>query len=83
MLDRLTGHRGEIEDIKFSPNGELIATASRDQSLRLWDWPGSELKMTFDTGGNPLENVEFHPSQNVIAVSSGGKRDRKVVLWNY
>ena len=30
------GHRYELESIQFSPDGELLATSSRDCALRLW-----------------------------------------------
>ena len=30
------GHRDELESIQFSPDGELLATSSRDCALRLW-----------------------------------------------
>ncbi len=31
------GHRGAIDRIVFSPNGQLIASAGRDGALRIWD----------------------------------------------
>ena len=30
-------HRGNLEDLEFSPNGRLLATSSRDSVARLWD----------------------------------------------
>jgi WD40 repeat protein len=33
----LTGHRGQIDAIAFSPDGKLMATASHDASVRIWD----------------------------------------------
>jgi len=33
----LTGHQGQVNDIHFSPDGSSLATASGDQTVRIWD----------------------------------------------
>src|SRR5262249_9738779 len=36
----LKGHRGEIADVAFSPDGTLIASGAADTSILLWDITG-------------------------------------------
>ncbi|KAL4446854.1 hypothetical protein ABPG77_008098 [Micractinium sp. CCAP 211/92] len=38
-LLRLQGHEGSIHRVRWSPCGRLLASASDDRSLRLWDVP--------------------------------------------
>ncbi len=34
----LSGHRAHIEQVKFNFEGSFVATASRDHTVRLWNW---------------------------------------------
>ena len=37
MLNSLRGHRARITQLKFSPDGSLLATSSNDGSVRMWE----------------------------------------------
>lgn len=37
-----TGHRGAVNDVIFSPDGQFILTAGVDSSVRIWDMEGHE-----------------------------------------
>ena len=36
LLDRLEGHTKTVLSLAFSPDGQLLATGSEDETIRLW-----------------------------------------------
>lgn len=36
------GHRDFIKDLAFTPDGELLVSASDDKTIRVWDWRSGE-----------------------------------------
>lgn len=33
---KFIGHKGAINELAISPNGKLLASASKDETVRLW-----------------------------------------------
>ena len=49
----LTGHSGDVISLAFSPDGKLLATASNDNVVKVWDLtrlPGAGLNLPLADG---------------------------------
>jgi WD40 repeat protein len=74
----LEGHTGPIRSIAFSPNGQLLATCSDDQTVRLWAVHSGECLKVL-SGDSRIWAVAFSPNGQFLVT---GSEDRTVRLWN-
>ena len=84
----LTGHQNSISCIRFSPDGQTLATGAYDHSIRLWDMQsglmvrkidipdersGQIPDMTFSPNGELLVSTYGEPLISVWSVSTGAE----------
>jgi WD40 repeat protein len=61
----------------FLPNSRLLASASRDGTVRLWDTATGALQQTLQGHSDAVMSVAFSPDSELLASASGDK----VRLW--
>ena len=71
-------HTRRILSLAFSPDGKLIASSSRDKTIRLWNLETNEVQI-LEGHDNQVHAIAFSPDGDTLV--SGGF-DHKVKLWD-
>ena len=74
----LSGHKGFINSVAFSPDGKRIVSGSQDKTIRVWDVQSRKPLLTIKGSLGVVYSVMFSPDGSMIASGSWGSAN----LWD-
>jgi WD40 repeat protein len=74
-------HEDEVMDLSISPDGQMIATASRDSTATIWNLSGQPLAVLRGHQAD-ITHIQFSPDGQYIVTASGRAADSTAQVWN-
>lgn len=73
------GHEHHVYSLAFSPKGKVLASGSRDSTIKLWSLSTGQLLQTLQGHSTWVNAVAFDRTGQVLASGSG---DKTIKLWS-
>ncbi|MDY6993880.1 MAG: hypothetical protein SVR94_14935 [Pseudomonadota bacterium] len=71
-------HQAEVYLLKFSSDGQFLASVSYDNTIKLWDVQSGQLHQQLDKHQGWISSIAFSPQGTLLA---SGSDDKTVKIW--
>lgn len=82
LVKRLPGHDGEVRTIAFSRDGDTIASAAADGTIRLWDANTGQLQATLAAHRDRALAAAFAPDGKTLVSAGIDDNTGSLLIWD-
>jgi WD40 repeat protein/tRNA A-37 threonylcarbamoyl transferase component Bud32 len=75
----LSANLGIVESVAISPDGQTLASGSKDKTIKFWNLQTGKLKNTFSELSDKVNSLTFSPDSKTLI--SGGNEDGAIEIW--
>ena len=79
---KLTGHKQEVCGLRWSFDGNQLASGGNDNKLFIWSLHASTPVARFNEHTAAVKAIAWSPHQHGLLASGGGTADRCIRFWN-
>ncbi|CRG92733.1 putative WD repeat-containing protein alr3466 [Talaromyces islandicus] len=78
-LQTLEGHSGGVNSVAFTSDGKMLASASDDNTIRLWDITTGQCMQILEGHSDSVNSVTFISDRKMLVSTS---YDKTICLWD-
>ncbi|NEQ37326.1 MAG: protein kinase [Okeania sp. SIO3I5] len=79
QVENLSQYSAAVGSVVFSPDGKMLATGSRDTTVKILEIPTGKVINTFPGDDSPIWSVAFNSDATQLVA---GTYDWRVIVWN-
>ena len=81
-ISKFTSHRQEVCGVKWSFDGNMIASGGNDNMVSIWDMRTERCFAKFSEHKAAVKALAWSPHQISILATGGGSTDKCIKIWN-